>query len=366
VVLVTPLTLVEFSSGVMARLDTTAIWYRSILLPTDVRFAYRFAPNDNLVPYERDTNIVARLRIMQRDSMNPRIFDYGPFGQLSILELGDAPRDSLIHQRPGVARGHVTRVTLASRVLGHERTIWLYTPAGYRASANSRRYTTLVLSDGESYQSLIPAPTILDNLIAARAIGPVIAVFVDNPPAVREHDLNCDRRWDAFLVEEVIPWVDAHYRTLRDPRHRIVGGYSLGGLAAACTAIRHPATFGNVLAQSGSFYRAPSGEDPEWVSRELVRRPRMPIRFAISIGRYETAVIPSRDPSMLTASRHLRDVLVAKGYDVCYRELDSGHEHVAWRAVLGDALLCLAPGRSELARRHRWKPIERGNRAEAG
>jgi enterochelin esterase-like enzyme len=118
----------------------------------------------------------------------------------------------------------------------------------------------------------------------------------------------------------------------------VVAGYSLGGLAAACTAVQHPDVFGTVIAQSGSFYRAPDGEEPEWLARHLANSPRLPIHFVMSIGRFETAAIPSRDPSMLTASRHLRDVLRAKSYAVDYRELSSGHEHVAWRAVLSDAL----------------------------
>jgi enterochelin esterase family protein len=44
---------------------------------------------------------------------------------------------------------------------------------------------------------------------------------------------------------------------------------------------------------------------------------------------------------MLTSSRHLRDVLIAKGYHVEFRDRFSGHEHVAWRATLSDGLTAL-------------------------
>jgi enterochelin esterase-like enzyme len=337
VVVVSPLTLVDFAGSIMTRLGRTDIWYRSFVLPTDVRFVYRFAPNDNLVPFERDTNLFSRLGTMQRDPLNPRTFDYGAFGTMSIVELPDAPSDTLIRRRPSVRAGVVARFLLPSHVLKQDRVIWVYTPPAYAGSTGARP-PVVVLSDGESYQSLIPTPVILDNLIADSAIPPVVVVFVDNPIAAREHDLNCNPEWGAFLATQVMPWLDAHYRITRDPRRRVVGGYSLGGLAAACVAIQYPTTFGNVIAQSGSFFRAPSGEEPEWVARHLARGPRLPVKFALSIGRYETAAIPNRDPSMLTASRHVRDVLVAKGYVVHYRELSSGHEHVAWRAVLGDML----------------------------
>jgi enterochelin esterase-like enzyme len=52
---------------------------------------------------------------------------------------------------------------------------------------------------------------------------------------------------------------------------------------------------------------------------------------------------------MLTASRHLRDVLVAKGYRVEFHDHFSGHEHLAWRATLSQGLIALlAPNAPEL------------------
>jgi enterochelin esterase family protein len=340
VVLITPLTLVDFRDGVMTRARETDLWYKSITLPNDSRFAYRFAPNDNLIPFERDTNIAARMATMRRDTMNSKTFDYGFGGLASVLELPGAPSDALIHPRPSVARGAVTATALASRILGSSRRVWVYTPPLY-ALAVDKGLPLLVFMDGESYQRLIPTPTILDNLIADGTIPPVIAVFIDNPPDAREGDLNCNNRWSDFLANELVPWADTHYRTTRERARRIVVGYSLGGLGAACAAIHHSNVFGNVVAQSGSFYRAPSGEPPEWVARHLAASRRLPVRFVLSIGRFETAPIPSRDPSMLTATRHLRDVLLAKGYDVRFRELSSGHEQLAWRATLGPALIQL-------------------------
>lgn len=344
VVLVTPLTLVDFTSSIMMRLGQTDLWYRSVTLPTDARFAYRFAPNDNLVPFEQDTNIFARFATMRQDPANSKVFDYGAFGHLSILELPRAPNDSLIRRHPNRETGVVTRGVIASHALGHERVVWVYTPARDMRTRPTR-YGLVIFSDGESYQSQIPTPVILDNMIADGMIPPVVAVFVETPSATREPDLSCNARWSTFVATELVPWMDAHYLVTRDPRGRVIAGYSLGGLAAACAAVQYPATIGNVIAQSGSFFRAPDGEPPEALARQLAGRPRRPINFSLSIGRYETAAIPSRDPSMLTASRHLRDVLIAKGYAVIYREFSSGHEPVAWRATLGRALQdLLSPG----------------------
>ncbi len=337
VVVITPLTLVDFSGSILSRLRDTDVWYRSFVLPTDTRFLYRFAPNDKLVPFERDTNVFARFVTMKRDPANPKVFDMGAFGLMSILELPQAPSDSLIRPSDQVAHGAVSRIIIRSRVLGEDRILWVYTPPHYDPHA-TRRYPVLVLMDGRSYQDLIPTPTILDNLIAQGMVPPAIAVFVDTPGPSRDRDLNCNRGWDEFLTTEVVPWLDARFRTMRAAQARTIGGFSLGGLAAACAALRHADVFGNVIAQSGSFYRAPDGEPPEWLARHAAKGDRLPLRFYLSIGSFEIAPIPSRDPTMLTASRHLRDVLMAKGYPVTYVELSSGHEHVAWRATLGRAI----------------------------
>jgi enterochelin esterase-like enzyme len=318
VVVITPLTLIDLSGSVMERLARSNVWYRSILLPNDARFTYRFAPNDNLVPFAQDTNIFARFATMRRDPGNPKVFDNAPFGSMSILELPNAPSDELVYPGKNAARGVVTEHELVSAALGTKRKIWIYTPASYSPAVRGQ-YPLLIVMDGESYQTLVPTPTILDNLIARGAVPPLVAVFVDNPAESRERDLNCNARWDEFLAAELVPWVQARYRVARDSRHHVVAGSSLGGLAAACAALRNPRVFGQVIAQSGSFYRAPKGELPEWVARHLASTRRLPIRFALSIGRFETADIPSRDPSMLTASRHLRDVLLARGYDVTLR-----------------------------------------------
>ena len=76
--------------------------------------------------------------------------------------------------------------------------------------------------------------------------------------------------------------------------------------------------------------------------------PRRPIRFYLETGRYDNvpgADLPLYemvlDETNLMGNRHLRDVLLARGYDVTYREVGGGHDYVHWRAMLADRLLTL-------------------------
>ena len=76
--------------------------------------------------------------------------------------------------------------------------------------------------------------------------------------------------------------------------------------------------------------------------------PRKPIRFYLEVGLYDN--VPGADGPLyqfaldetnLGGNRRLRDVLLAKGYDVTYREVGASHDMVHWRAMLADGLMTL-------------------------
>jgi len=121
----------------------------------------------------------------------------------------------------------------------NEREIAIYTPPGY--SEDAKPYGLAVIFDGERYldDKWIPAPTILDNLIADKRIPPIIVIMISNAPGnARSRELTCNREFADFLTSEVLPWVRGLYNVTADPRQTIVGGSSYGGLAATlrCTS----------------------------------------------------------------------------------------------------------------------------------
>jgi enterochelin esterase family protein len=96
-----------------------------------------------------------------------------------------------------------------------------------------------------------------------------------------------------------------------------------------------------VLAQSALVHFGYDGAG-EWLAREVARRPRAPLRFALDVGRLETGPPPEPHlPSLLVANRHLRTVLEARGDAVHYREFAGGHDALCWRGTLADGLLAL-------------------------
>ena len=337
VVVICPLTLVDFDGAIMQRVGDTDVWFKTYRMRNDARMTYRFAINDTLVPFEKEKNLFSRMKSWEADPLNSASFQVGGGIVASVVELPDAPSDKWTHGSDTSAKGKLVEQEFHSELLKNRRPAWIYTPADFDPG---KTYPLLLVLDGESYTSLIPMPTILDNLTAAKAIPPVVAVLLGNGPGdARDREMNCNRAWSDVLVNEVLPWLRLQH--LRFADNILIIGDSLTGLAASCAARDYPGTFRKVISQSGSYFRAPSGEEPEWLARHLSNESAIPVEFYLEVGLLETAAIPSRDPSMLTANRHLRDVLRAKGNEVHYVEHFSGHEHVSWRATIAGALIAL-------------------------
>jgi len=329
----------------LTRLGKTDVWYRSYQVRRDARFTYRLAPVTARIHLDPNGPYYDRQAVRATAGIDPRNpHRHPPTGEalLSVVELPDAPPQTWSVRRPGVPAGRIGREeSFRSTALGGTRPVSVYTPPGYQAGGEP--YPLLVVLDGTAYRDLIPLPLILDNLIAAGRIPPVVAILAGRLDSEeRDTDLACNRAFSRFLAEELLPWAHQHYRVTADPAHTVLAGSSLGGLAAACAAIEHPDRFGNVLAQSGSFSWKPDGAArPEWVARRLAAGPKLPLRFSLDAGLLETWPPPVGGPSLLEANRHLRDVLRAKGYDLTYAEYAGGHGHANWQVTLPEELVGL-------------------------
>src|SRR5688572_9725604 len=167
-----------------------------------------------------------------------------------------------------------------------------------------------------------------------------------------------------FLAKELVPWVRSHYNVTKDPKQTVVTGYSAGGLASTYVALRHPHVFGNVLSLSGAYWwsfehhggvcgpRCPdsggrggdesndSTTEGNSLVKDFIASPKLPLRFYLAAGTFEIDR-EGTGGNILEATRHLRDVLRAKGYDVHYQQFVGGHDGVSWRGLLADGLMVL-------------------------
>ncbi|HEX6628640.1 MAG TPA: alpha/beta hydrolase-fold protein [Gemmatimonadaceae bacterium] len=237
------------------------------------------------------------------------------------------------------SQGRVTADSINSRIFGHARRVWVYTPAGYNTSG-AAAYGLVIAFDGDDYRGdTMPLPRVLDSLSAAGKVPPMVALLVDNSSgAARLADLANQPAFAEFLASEAVPWLRSRYKVTRDPRRTIVTGSSAGGLAAAYVALVHPEVFGNVFSQSGAFWRgaAASNSPPfEWLTGQYYAQPRKDVRFFIDVGSGETHRALGNGPVFIDAVRRFRDALKSKGYDVTYTEVAGGHHAPdSWRTRL--------------------------------
>jgi len=323
----------------MRRLGDSDVWWATFRMPNTARLSYRIAPD---VPQIQGSPMEQRRVILataQRDPLNPHVFPdtddvrIDMYQGASVLTLPQAPPQPWVGRRPKRAVGVLNHHEFESAVLGNRREIWTYRPAAGEPGA------LLVLFDAHSYLQQVSTPAIIDNLVGEGLIPPTAVVLVGNAsPEARGRELPPNESFIRFLDEELMPWVEE--QGLAQPASRtVVAGSSYGGLASAHAGLRLPHRFGNVLSLSGSYWWSPPGEIPGWMMRQYATAPVRELRFYLDAGRYE-ASRGGRD-GILETSRHLGDVLRAKGYETTQVEHDTGHDYLHWQGSLGCGLVAL-------------------------
>jgi enterochelin esterase-like enzyme len=346
----------------LQRLGESDLWFASFELPDDTRLSYGLAPDIPQFAGTEAENRRAILATLQADPLNrhpipPHADDL--WTTRSVMELAKAPRQPGSDGPMPKNKGLIRSVEWISAVLGNSRNVDLYIPADF--DGNDQKSILLYLFDGPAYQTGIAhVPEILDRLIAAHRLPPVVVAMIDPIDANhRSRELTCNPKTPQAMVSELHPLIEEILGYQFQREKVAIAGSSYGGLAASCAALSQPETFGNVIAMSGSFWWRPDpgaevdtkGTGPldhdavppsmPWMSAIWARQGSPEVRFWISAGIYETAREPS-DISILSTSRHLRDTLILIGQNwVSYREYAGGHDYLIWRGALADALIAL-------------------------
>jgi hypothetical protein len=179
----------------------------------------------------------------------------------------ESPRRALpwSAQLAGMLTEHViTSGLLRDNPLGdpHERPLWVYTPPGYAAEPY-RRYPSVYVIQGYAGHLAMwrnrdpfrqPFPETADAMFAAGQAPPAVVVYVDawtSYGGSQFVDSPGTGRYHSYLCEEVVPWVDAQYRTMADRDHRAIMGKSSGGFGAMITPMLRPDLFGALATHAG-------------------------------------------------------------------------------------------------------------------
>lgn len=146
-----------------------------------------------------------------------------------------------------------------------ERMLPIYLPPGYDDNPYKRYPVIYVLAGHGGSGPLMLAPVAwgesfperIDRLISSGAMGPVIAVLPDCWTifgGAQYLNSSALGQYEDYLIQELIPYVDANYRTLPSREHRAITGKSSGGYGAMVQSMRHPEVFSAVASHSGDIY----------------------------------------------------------------------------------------------------------------
>jgi hypothetical protein len=142
------------------------------------------------------------------------------------------------------------------------RPLWVYLPPGYDDDPE-RRYASVYVIQGLTGQLDMwrnraafrkNFPEAVDEMFAGGELPPCVLVWVDawtSLGGAQFIDSPGTGRYHTYLCEEVVPWVDANYRTQPEAAHRGITGKSSGGYGAMVTPMLRPDLFGGLATHAG-------------------------------------------------------------------------------------------------------------------
>lgn len=242
-----------------------------------------------------------------------------------------------------VRHGALSVVTYYSKVLKKFRRLHLYTPPGYEA--NQQRYPVLYLLHGanesdDSWSTVGRAGPILDNLIAERKAVPMIVVMPDGhadqtppvifgpvaPGALPPLHVELTDIPKEFATD-ILPYVDANYRTTTDRAHRAIAGLSMGGTQTLYIGFANLDRFSALGVFSSGIL---GGTVAEW---ETAHRPILDAAKAKK-GLKTLWFRTGSDDFLLGTTRSTVEMLRKHGFNVEFQESAGSHSWVNWRNYL--------------------------------
>ena len=275
---------------------------------------------------------------------DPSTYTY--FGTSADMSGIDIPSQDMEFYSPGnVPHGEIRARYYDSEIRNATRRCFVYTPPGYDRDVN-RRYPVLYLQHGwgedeTGWSTQGKMNFIMDNLLAEGKIEPMIVVMDNGDISGLPYNVV---NWDSaqsvtstgknkvefqdLIVREIIPMIDASYRTLPDREHRAMAGLSWGGLQAFEIVFNHMELFTYLGTFSGVF-RLRDNVDITELYGGLLKRPE-------EINDKMKLIWMGTGTEEGTWSQSFRDKLTELGIKniVFYESENTAHEWLTWRRCL--------------------------------
>ena len=256
---------------------------------------------------------------------------YGSTRWESGIEIPAHDRD--FYALKDVPHGRVQQILFPSKSTNTSRRAFVYTPPDYDKDQN-RRYPVLYLQHGwgedeTAWSNQGHANLIMDNLIAEGRSQPFLIVMTygmtNNVRIGGMGNFSIDP-FETVLIKELIPYVDANFRTLSDQPHRAMAGLSMGGMETKTITLKNLNIFSHIgLLSGGSISLDDVNNTPGF--REKVKL------VFVSYGSRELG--GNRGGVFGGDPKAEADALKQAGINsVFYVSPDTAHEFLSWRRSL--------------------------------
>ena len=255
-------------------------------------------------------------------------------GTNSTFEVPGAAGDFQTY-RADVPHGVVSEIEYWSTSIGARRRAHVYTPPGYMK--DDARYPVLYLVHGagdsdDSWTSVGHAHYILDNLIAAGKARPMIVVMpFGHTPDRAGGDMLNNNDFGNDLLKDLMPFVEASFRTLNRPDARAMAGLSMGGAHTIRNGLTHPELFNYIgifsmgLGMQGNEAQVADYERQNDAALKRSAREMKLVYFAMG-----------KEDFLYGTVAPTRGLFDRQGIAHVYNETGGGHTWINWRRYLAD------------------------------
>ena len=157
---------------------------------------------------------------------------------------------------PANAAGRIECTSTSSRVLAHAVHYCALLPPGYDTN-KTRRYPVLYYLHGlgEDEQMFVSSDgwQLIEDLRDQGQIGEFVIVTPDADRSFYVNSRDGRTHYEAFFIQEFLPYIEHRYRIQADRAHRGIAGISMGGYGALRFAFRYPQLFGSVSVHSAAL-----------------------------------------------------------------------------------------------------------------
>ncbi len=252
-----------------------------------------------------------------------------------------------------VPHGAVAEVNYFSKSLNANRRMHIYTPPGYELG--SGQYPVFYLLHGagdcdDSWTTVGRAGFILDNLIAEEKAKPMIVVMpAGHTPGIpgMGGGGGISGMVDAFsedFVNDIMPYVEANYRVLKNRGSRAIAGLSMGGMQTLNVAMSDLERFSYIGVYSSGVFgmapRAPAKKEaakpttgdasPSWEEQHAAKLDNAALKKDLKLLWFATG----SEDFLVETTKSTVEMLKRHGFSPVYKETGGGHTWANWRDYL--------------------------------